>query len=235
MNSDTPSIDLINLSLSLSFSPVISFGGGPGIVTQTPVNEPGTEGGRFRADMDIRLQYEPLTRLLNGYLAGKKIDLSEGLLATHIVIRRVSLSGTEGGRLRLEASFTGSFNGALTILGTPVYNDTTKTIVLLSPQYDLQTKNILLRGAKILFASRIEKELKKAANFSIRTYLENARQALSAQLNREWTKGVQGTGEMNALEVKDLRALPDYLVMQARCEGKLKITISELVIPLKNG
>jgi hypothetical protein len=93
--------------------------------------------------------------------------------------------------------------------------------------YDLQTKNLLLKGAKWLFAAKIETELKKAASINLSTYFDTAKTALNEYLNKEWTKGIKGAGSVTDLRLINAEALPQHLLLRTACTGNLSIKISE--------
>jgi hypothetical protein len=227
----TDSLDGISLNLTLSLSPLISFAGGKTVAT-TATEQPFANAGPVSVLVDAAIRYDSMSRVATAYLAGKRISISEGILPLHVVFGTVEIAGSEAGLLRLKAQFSGSFRGELIVTGTPVYNDETKTIVLLNPQYQLESKNFLLRGARLLFAKRIEKELKKAAAFSLTEILTKAKQTMDEYLNREWAKGIYGTGESGGVRLLRLKAGEEHLVVQASCEANLRITIDNATLNL---
>lgn len=227
MQNMTDTDDLLGLNISLKASPVITFDKG------TPVEAIHGEAGRFQLLADATLQYTSFSRVLNSFLAGQRFDLSEGLFAKQIVVRNVVVSSHRSNAILLKVNFTGSFTGTLTFSGIPVYNEETESIVLLHLHYDLQTGNLLLKGAKLLFASRIEKELKKAARFPVNPLLEKIQMAINENLNKEWATGIKGAGEVKDLRVLRLQAIPEHLLLQVVCEGSLQITLSGLSLNLK--
>lgn len=222
---------LLRSNISLTIAPVVHFSKAPSDKAQT--EQLSSDLGRFAIQADVALQYQSLSRIINDYMAGKRVDLSEGFFARHIVIQKVAVSGTAAGALLLKASFTGSFNGTLLFSGVPVFNDDTKKVVLLHLRYDLQTNNLLLKGAKLLFASRIEKELKKAASFSVSRVFEEAEKAITDNLNKEWAKGVSGAGDVADLRLLNIQVMPEHLLAKMLCEGSLQLTISELLLNFK--
>ncbi|HET7898168.1 MAG TPA: DUF4403 family protein, partial [Flavisolibacter sp.] len=163
----------------------------------------------------------------NGYLAGKRFDLTDGLLAQHIVVQQVSLAGNEEGKLLIKLDFTGSFNGTAFFAGKPTYNAAAQTLEVQDLDYDLQTKNLLLKTAKWLFNKKIESELKKASTISLSAYFETAQKALNTYLNQEWAKGIKGSGSVKDLHLVSAQALPQHLLIKTACSGNLSIQVSE--------
>jgi hypothetical protein len=156
MQNISASNDLLNLNIGITASPVVSFE--KAIQGRSPVPDLTTAAstGGFSIYLDAALQYDSLSRVVNAYMAGKRFDLSEGLFAKHIAVKEVTLAGNEAGNLLIKVDFTGSFNGTAFFNGRPVYNAATKTLEVQDLDYDLQTKNLLLKTAKWLFNGKIE-------------------------------------------------------------------------------
>lgn len=219
--------DLLGLNLTLNVSPIITFDLGAGSAAL-----PG-EGGRFQLTADAALQYASLSQILNDYLSGKRFNLSDGLFAKHVIVKNVVVGANQSGAIVVKVAFGGSFNGSIVFTGTPVYNEETKTIVLLNFWHDVQTNSLLLKAAKMLFASRIEKELKKSTRFSIEKLLAQIQKAIYENLNKEWTKGLTGSGEVEDLRLLSLQVLPEHLLMRTTCGGTLQINVSGLRLDFK--
>jgi hypothetical protein len=230
----TANNDLLNIDVSITASPVVSFEKRTHLASPVPNLQPSAGAGDFSIHLDAALQYDSLSRIINGYMAGKRFDISEGLLAKHVVVREVTVAGNKQGDLLLKVNFTGSFAGTAFFVGKPVFNEATRALDVQNLDYDLQTKSFLLKGAKWLFASKIETELKKASSINLSTYFEKAQKALSEYLNREWTKGVKGSGTVSDLRLVSTQALPQHLLIRTTCAGNLSIRISDFDLGLNH-
>lgn len=224
----TDTDDLLGLNITLKVSPVIA------IEKRVPDETHTDEDGSFLLYADAALQYTSLSRVLTGLLAGKRFTISEGLFARHVVIKNIAISGSSSNALLLRVQFTGSFNGVAAFSAIPVYNEETASIVLLHLRYDLQTTNLLLQGAKLLFASRLEKELKKMACFPVGPLLAKIQTGITASLNKEWGKGISGSGQAKDLRVLSIKALPEHLLLSVSCNGSLQIILSEIALNFKH-
>jgi len=109
-----------------------------------------------------------------------------------------------------------------------VYNAEKKSIEVQDLDYDLKTKNVLLKTAKWLFNKRIINEMKKYTSIDLSQYYDTASKALNGWLNREWTKGISGTGAVTELKLTSLYALPEHLLIRSNCVGKLSVVVSEV-------
>jgi hypothetical protein len=226
--------NLLNLNIGISATPVISFIK-PGETTTAlpPLNSNAGRNG-FNIYLEAALQYDSLSNVLNSYMVNKRFDLSEGILKKYIIIKDTKISGTENGDMNIQIEFTGSFNGTVLFTGTPEYNPETKTVVVNNLDYDLHTKNFLLKTAKWLFNKKIKSELKQYTTFSLKEYYDTAAKSINAWINKEWTKGVKGNGQVSELKLIGVYALPDHILIRSNCNGKLNLTISDIPLSFNN-
>ena len=220
--------DLLNINIGISATPVVSFAKPVAVTSALPDMKPANNPGGFNIYLEAALQYDSLSKVLNGYLINKRFDVSEGIINKHIIIQNTIVSGDENGNMVIRLDFTGSFNGTAYFTGKPSYNAEKKTIEVQDMDYDLKTKNLLLKTAKWLFNKRIVAELKKYTSFDLSHYYDTASATLNTWLNKEWTKGVKGNGSVNDLKLTSVYALPQHLLIRSNCAGKLAVTISEI-------
>ena len=220
--------DLLNINIGISATPVVSFEKpdiAPTIVPDlTSANNP----GGFNVYLEAALRYDSLSNVMNGYLANKRFDFSEGIMKKHIIIQNINVSGNSKGELLIRVDFTGSFDGSAYFIGIPEYNAEKKSIEVRNLDYDLKTKNVLLKTAKWLFSNRITDELKKYTSFDLSSYYDTASTTLNTWLNREWTKGIRGSGSITDLKLTAVHALPEHLLIRSNCVGKLSVVVSEV-------
>ena len=234
MNSLNAQNDLLNISIGITASPAITFSKAAMGSTPVPALSAVATSGGFSVYLDAALQYDSLSRVANSYMAGKRFDLSEGLFAKHIVVKEVTVAAGPDSRMLIKLDFTGSFDGTAFFTGNPVYNAATKTIEVKDLDYDLQTKNLLLKTAKWLFSGKIESELKKNTAINLTAYFEQAQKALNDYLNKKWTEGVKGVGNVKELKVVSVQPLPQHILIKTACSGSLSVQISELNLSLKH-
>lgn len=233
MQNLTATNDLLNMNIGITASPVVSFEKATPVSSPVPNLTTANNAGGFSIFLEAALQYDSLSRVVNRYMAGRRFDLSEGIFARHIMVDNVSLAGNSTGNLLIKVDFSGSFNGTAFFNGKPTYNAATKTLEVKDLDYDLQTKNLLLKTAKWLFNGKIASELKKASSINLGSYFDTAQQTLNAYLNREWTKGIRGAGTVKDLHLVSAAALPEHLLLKTACAGNLSILVSEIDLNFK--
>jgi hypothetical protein len=220
--------DLLNINIGITATPVVSFARPEIPHSMVPVLTNTNNPGGFNIYLEAALQYDSLSNVLNNYLVNKQFDVGEGIFKKHIVIQHTAVSGDEQGNMNIKVEFTGSFDGIAYFVGKPSYNAEKKTIEVQDLDYDLQTKNLLLKTAKWLFNKKIVNELKSYTSFDLSQYYDTASTTLNDWLNREWTKGIKGSGSVTDLKLTSVYALPQHLLIRSNCVGKLNILVSDL-------
>jgi hypothetical protein len=94
--------------------------------------------------------------------------------------------------------------------------------------YDLQTRDFLLKTAKWLFNNKIVSEIRKYTSIDMSGYYDTATVTLNEWLNKEWTQGIKGSGKITDLRLTDVKALDSHLLIRTNCSGKLNIAITAL-------
>lgn len=220
--------DWLNLNIGVTASPVVTMVKPEEKKSALPDLASTAHPGGFSINLEAALQYDSLSKVLEASLFNKRFDVGEGLFKKHIIIRGVEVGGNEQGQLLITLDFSGSFDGTVYFTGKPVYNVQKKAIEVENLEYNLQTKNLLLKTAKWLFNSRIIEELKKNTSFDMTAYYAKASATLNEWLNKEWATGIKGVGKVNNLSITNLQALPQHLGIRTNCAGKLSVEVSQI-------
>lgn len=220
--------DLLNISIGISATPVVSLARPAEAGTAVPNLSNAAHPGGFNIYLEAALQYDSLSTVLNQYMLHKRFDIADGLFKKYVVVEGVKVSSDTTGNLRFQLDFSGSFVGTAVFIGKPYYDPAKKTIEVQELEYDLQTKNLLLKGAKWLFSKKITSELKQYTTFPMQPYYDSAAKTINEWLNKEWTKGIRGNGAVSDLKITGLWALPDHLKIRTNCAGKLAVVVNEI-------
>ena len=232
MNELNAKNDLLNISIGLSATPIVTFEKPEAVASSVPDLSSAKNPGGFNINLEAALQYDSLTKVMNGYLVDKRFDLSEGFIKKHIVVKSTKVSGDLDGNLVIDLDFEGSHKGSVTFVGKPEYNHATRTIEVPHLDYDLKTNDFLLKSVKWLFNKKIVKEMRKYASFNLSTYYDTATKTMNDWLNKEWTKGIRGSGSVSELKLTNVYALPQHLLIRSNCVGRLNVTVNEINMTL---
>ena len=213
-----------NATLNLVVTPaltVVPTAGAPRTITES-----NTTG--FSVELQTTVAYESLNQLLEVFVPGKKITLTEGLLRQELVLEGCKLyPGATDQIVVAEVPFSGSYRGTFYITGTPAYDAASKELDLQNVAYDLKTQSLILRGMKWLFGKLILEEIKKATSVSLTPFYQTIIARLTELLNKPWSTGITANGAVAAVEITSIVAHSQHLLLQARCSGALHLTLSE--------
>jgi hypothetical protein len=174
----------------------------------------------FSVYTDIRMHYDTLEKQIMGYLAGQKFTSG----SQYIIIKDLALFAVEE-RLGVEVDFEGSKKGRLFLTGLPVYDSATQRIRVDDLQFDLKTKNILLKSAKWLLNDKIRKEMQKAMNVDVSPYLKDAKKKMNEALNAKYDHGLTLKGTINSLNITDHQMRAEELWVRVFMGGSIHVKL----------
>lgn len=215
--------DTLHISLGISARPRISFQKTPEIQTLVPNISDFRQRSGFSIYTDAVMNYDSLSRILNREMYKKRIDMEN--VGKHIIVENCVLYGVGSEQLVCKLQFSGSASGELYLTGKPVYEQSTDRLLIKDLEYDLNTRNMLLRTAKWLFNRKIINELNKYAVFSISENTREILQAMNEQMNKTWENGIQTGGRLNKLQLVNVYPEEDNLVLRFHTQGELSVKI----------
>jgi hypothetical protein len=217
--------DSLNINIGLSAKPIISFEKPQEHLTIVPNISDFSYHPGFNIFLDAILNYDSLSNIVTSQLKDKRFDLTS---TKYIIIKDCTLYGMDNENLIIKVNFEGSEKGLFYLTGKPSYDLTTKTIELKDLDFDIRSKNMLLKTAEWLFSRRIINELKKYSRFDLSTYIGTAITTVNQQLNKEWIKGIQSIGKMEEIKIANVYPLREHLVIRSNCSGSLAIKVDSI-------
>lgn len=149
--------------------------------------------------------------------AGKRIE-----------VRDIQLFG-QNDKIVVNTSFTGSYTGSLYLIGRPVFDPVKNTIYLADLDYDLQTKDFLLKSANWLFDKTILNKMKQACVFPLDENVKSFKDMMNAQIqNYKFNNNVSLKGSVEDIKVNDIKVLKDKIKIYVSSKGKLNVDVEGL-------
>jgi Domain of unknown function (DUF4403) len=220
--------DTLYLSVGLSARPIIRLEKPAPVTSPVPnISDTKVRNG-FNIFIDAQLNYDSLSNLLTRRLQNTKFDIDKSVVKKQVILDKVAIYGADNDRLILKIDFSGSDRGTLYLTGKPVLNAVTNTLDIEDIDYDLRTKDMLLRTAKWLFDKRIINELKKYTHFELAEYLKTFRNKINEQLTRQLSTGIYSNGSVNRLQVMGIYALGTHLLVRCNAGGRMNILVANI-------
>jgi len=181
----------------------------------------------FSIYTDAVLDYDSLSQILQARMYKKRIP-AEGT-GKYIIVEKVQVYGSNRRTLNLKMAFSGSVTGTFYLSGKPTYDTTARELKLEELEYDIQSKNLLVKTGEWLFNARIMRELERYTRFSLRDYERELLQMINGNFNREIRPGIALNGAVQAVRIEKIHPFVDRLVLRFSGTGDLEVRVNELI------
>jgi hypothetical protein len=91
--------------------------------------------------------------------------------------------------------------------------------------FDIKTKNALLKYSKWLFSDKITDIMRENSRFDLKPQLAEMKKTLQTELNREITKGVTLSGKISTIRVTHIHPTTKELYIQVNSSGELRLNL----------
>lgn len=220
--------DSLYVNLGLSARPAVSLEKPADQSARLPAigNPSKTQG--FSIFVDAQLNYDSLSNILNRYVVNKEFDLNKGPVKKKFIIKDCKLSGSGNERMIIKVNFSGTDNGTVYLTGKPVYDKDKRVLELQNIDFDIKSKDALLKTADWLFNRRIITEISRYTRFELTSYVDNAKATINQQLNHEWIKGISSYGRIDDIRLIGIYPLSGALVIRSNCTGNLSVKVASV-------
>ena len=127
-------------------------------------------------------------------------------------------------KMVIGTTLKGSINGTIYLTGIPYYDKETQTVKIKNIDYDIETKNKLLKTADWLMHGTFIKMIEPAMSMPIGNNLEESRKMIQKQLtNNHNTKNNLLNGTLSNLSIEDIFLTPESIKVLVSIKGNLAI------------
>jgi hypothetical protein len=220
--------DSLYIYMGLSAKPVISSEKPGEYMTLLPPIGPASRQQGFSIFLDAMLNYDSLSNIVNRLIANQEFDFNKGPVKKKFVIQDCRLYGTGNEKIIIKVNFTGTDNGTFYLTGKPTYDKQTHILEIKNIDFDIKSKDALLKTSEWLFSRKIINEISKNTRFDLNTYIDSAKTAINQQLNHEWIKGISSAGQINEIQLIGIYPLNQSLVIRSNCSGNLSVNVESV-------
>jgi hypothetical protein len=128
----------------------------------------------------------------------------------------------------IRVNFGGTDNGTFYLTGKPVYDRTNHILEIKDIDFDIKSKDALLKTSEWLFSRRIINEISRNTRFDLGSYIDSAKVTINHQLNQEWIKGISSTGQIGDIQLIGIYPLSQSLVIRSNCTGELSVKMDSV-------
>jgi len=215
--------DKLNVSLGLKAAPTLKSTP----FNVTPEKLPNltkykkSEG--FELYTDLKIDYDTLSKQIMYYLKKEVFEVGRN----KIMVNNLKLFSA-GEKLGVQVDFIGTKSGTIYLVAKPVFDANNQQMRVDDLEYDLSTKNLLLKSAKWLLNETIRKKMQDAMTYDLKKDLDDAKRAVNKSLNSEISKGVVLKGGLEDIQVVEFQTQPKELFARIRMDGDISVLLKDI-------
>ena len=156
---------------------------------------------------------------------GQKYEFQEGKYKIEII--DIDVFGSNE-YLVIKADIIGNLKGSIYIKGIPVYDPIKKMVVLSNSQFDIKTKNILVKAAAWLLEGKMVKMIQDEYGLPVDELITYAKQNVESAMNTEYRKGVKLSGKIDSIVPDKVYLTPTSIIAVVLAKGKVELKVDGL-------
>jgi uncharacterized protein DUF4403 len=173
------------------------------------------------ATVEGAITYAAANAILRRQLVGRRLWIR----GRRVTVRDATMSYIGHRRVSLGVQLSGSVEGRIYFVGTPIYNPATDAVLVPDLTYDISTANLLVQGITWLAGDKLRDDLRRRARLPAGDLLALATGAANQEITRKLADGVELSGAIGAAHAMNVVATPEGLRAEARTGGKLALDI----------
>lgn len=211
---------ILNFSIGLTALPTIQSSPWNKPTTNLPNLSPYKKGQGFEVFTDLKMNYDSLSKQLYDIMKSESFSLGKDKI--NITSLRLFPAGE---KLGVAVGFTGSKKGTFYLLGTPAFDNTKAQLTLKNVEYDIATKNVLIKTAKWMMDETIRKKLEEQMVFDLSDLINLTKKSIEESLNQTMDGGIKLQGKLKTLEIAGWSLQQDAIWIRAKTQGDLNVSV----------
>lgn len=213
--------DKLNLTVTINAFPKVTLEEKKIVTPPLPDLNPSNGEKGFQISLAIQGKYHSINTLLAKNLNGKEIQLKK----EKIKIDSVLILGATNQKLSFKAHFSGKRSGILYFAGTPTFDKEKQIISFPDMDFDIETKNAILKSAAWLFDDLITAKIRAYAVYDLSKELTTNKKMIEKELNRELDKGINMETKLKSVHIDQIVPMKDELWILTNLEGEMGIKL----------
>jgi hypothetical protein len=221
--------DTLVTTVGLSANPRVIGGPQPEVVERPmpPPQDSTTRPPVLHLLTEARMPYDVASAVLSRELRGTKIRVA----GRRIRVDSLQLLGVGDGRVAVGLTVRGAVDGTLYAVGHPVLDTATAELYMPDLTYDVGTRDLMVGALAWLASGTIEEFLRHRVRIKMGPVIDEGRQLLERELNRELVQGVTLKAQVRAGRVYGVRAAPHALLARAIVSGQGELVLDLMPSP----
>lgn len=187
-------------------------------IATTPVEE------KFAVGLIAEVPYAQAQKIAMQQIAGKIYEFKEGKYK--IEVTGLELYG-QNEHVIVVADLKGSLNGKVYLRGKPVYDAASRSVVVQDLDFDIDTKNKLIKTADWLAHGKMLKMMTPYFTVSLAAQLDEAQKMIQQNLaNNKVNPNITVNGKLNQLSPDAIYVIPTAMQAVIKAEGAIEVLMN---------
>ncbi len=180
----------------------------------------------FKIGLISLVSYEDAAKLATRQFAGEKFSFLNGKY--NVEVTSIEMYG-QNDRLVIKAGLKGSISGDIYLKGIPYYDPATQQLSLKGLDYDLDTKNTIVRTAGWLLQGQFSRMMEKRMVFPVGSQIADAKNTIQKTLaSYKVTEGVVVKGILSDIVPDKVYLTPKHLYSVVFATGRVNLKVDGL-------
>ncbi|WP_221393864.1 DUF4403 family protein [Dyadobacter sp. NIV53] len=180
----------------------------------------------FRVGLISLVSYEEAARLATARFAGEKFSFLGGKY--NVEVTSIEMYG-QNDKLVIKAGLTGSIKGHIFLKGVPHYDPATQKLSLKGVDYDLDTKNTIVKTAGWLLQGQFSRMMENKMVVPVGDQITDAKKTIQAALsNFKIIDGVLVKGTLTDIMPDKVYLTPKHIYSVVFAEGNVNLRVDGL-------
>ncbi|MEY3801711.1 MAG: hypothetical protein RLZZ548_1591 [Bacteroidota bacterium] len=209
---------VLNFNIGLTAIPTIQSTPWNKPSSGLPTLSPYKKGSGFEVYTDLKMNYDSLSKQLFDIMKTESYALGKEKI--NITSLRLFPAGE---KLGVAVGFAGTKKGMFYLLGNPAFDNSKASLALKNVEYDIATKNVLIKTAKWMMDETIRKKLEEQMVFDLSDLMNLTKKSIAESLNQTMDGGVKIKGTLKSLEINGWSLQQDALWVRAKTLGDIQV------------
>jgi hypothetical protein len=179
---------------------------------------------KFEVGMITEIPYPQLKKMAMEQTGGKTYEFNEG--KHKITVMDIDIYG-QGEDIIVSTLLSGALNGKVYLKGKPFFDAASNSIKVKDLDYELDTKNKLVKAADWLAHGKFLKMMEPYFSVSVASQLDEAKKKIQENLaGNKLNKNINLNGKLNELNPQNMYVTPNGIQAVILAKGKLEVLVA---------
>ncbi len=185
---------------------------------------PATNLDSFSINLLTDIPYSEAEVIGQKIMVGQKFEQN----GKNVTVEDLHIYG-QGEKMVINTKLSGSLNGNIFLTGKPFFNPVTSSIEMKDVDFELESKNFLMKSAAWLFHRGIAKKMQNAIKIPVGDKMKEMQNLVQEKLkNYQFTNNIVMKGNLDHVSIDDIHLTPGSIRVVINSIGKLSLLVKGL-------